>query len=359
MMVITILFVKNNNMYVYDEWIPVKFVKTATYNIIFFITAYSLFVLSARISLRFIYYSVLFWFLVLSGYGLVQYFFEVRLPFINYTFTGETARIPLIAPEPSTAAAFFVIIAAILITLRLYMQKSIIVTGLYVLLALVIFLLIGSKASIIFIPLALIWAIRKRFTPKIILYSLIIILPLIAFFTLVVIPQLTTDLEQFGSISTRTTTWIAAMQSLFLYPLGEGYGTYLVYYPGLLFPINDLIVDITGIPLLTFELSEMVDTGVNLAPKAGIPSEIVFNGITVIIFLVYLIKAYNKQLRNISLPVVRIILSFAGCFIFLEMLLSVAGETAYIYLLIFVIAEKLAHTNNKENSLKPITNIKS
>ena len=45
------------------------------------------------------------------------------------------------------------------------------------------------------------------------------------------------------------------------------------------------------------------------------------------------------------MPAVKIMLSFAACFIFLELLLSVAGETAYIYLMIFVLAEKLAKSN--------------
>lgn len=356
---VTILFVTNSNMYVYDEWMPVKLLKTAAYNIIFFLTAYCLFVLAARISIRFIYYSFLFWFIVLFFYGLIQYFFDVRLPYINSTFTGEFARIPLIASEPSTAAAFFTIVAALLIALRVYMQKSAAGTTVILIMALVTFMLVGSKASIVFLPIAVIWAIRKRFTPKMFVYALVIIIPLITFFVIVVVPQLATDLEGFNSVSTRSTTWLAAMQSLFLYPLGEGYGTYLVYYPDLLFPINDMIVDITGIPLLTFEISEMVNTGVNLSPKAGIPSEIVFNGFSVFIFLYYLIKAFNKQLRDIHMPVVRIILSFAGCFIFLEMLLSVAGETAYIYLMIFVIAEKIAAVDTINNPAKEKTIISS
>lgn len=339
---ITILFVTDTNMYVYDEWMPIKLIKTASYNIIFFLTAYTLYVLAARLSLRYIYYVLLFWFLVLFLYGIVQYFFYIRIPFVNATFTGEIDRIPLIASEPSTAAAFFIIVFALLMALRVYMQKSSFVTVILIAIALATFMLIGSKASFAFLPIAVLWSIRKRFTPKMFLYAAIIIIPVIAFFVLVVVPQLATDLESFNSISSRSTTWIAAMQSFFMYPFGEGYGTYMVYYPKLLFPINDFLVDFTGIPLLTNELTEMVDTGVNLSPKAGIPSEMVFNGITAVIFLVYLGKSFNKTLHQIQMPAVKIILSFAACFIFLELLLSVAGETAYIYLMIFVLADKLA-----------------
>ncbi|HVX49088.1 MAG TPA: hypothetical protein VHB48_02990, partial [Chitinophagaceae bacterium] len=161
-----------------------------------------------------------------------------------------------------------------------------------------------------------------------------------------VLPMLVTDIADFTSFSTRITTIVAMVKSIFLYPFGEGYGTYLLYFPPLLLPTNAQIVHIIGFPLQPGELIDMVNTGKNLPAKSGVGNEIIYNGITAIIFLVLICRYYVKNVRLIPIKSARLIFSFLGLLLLTIFTFNTILETAYFYLLPLVIVPKLVNTGN-------------
>ncbi len=259
-MLVTIFFVTNGNMNVYSEFFPVKLLKTSYYNLTYFFTIYNLFILCQCMSVNTIcrVLEVFVYFMVV--YGLLQLFFGLRIPFINTT-TSDVTRISLTASEPSNAAPMFLTIAATALGLRFYLKRNILISYIHIILIFVMLVLIGSKGILLLLPLAIIIAVRKALTFKVVFVALLVMIPLIFVIIHNVIPLMVKDISDFNSFSTRITCLVAACKSLFLYPLGEGYGTYLVYYPPMLLPTNNEIVHIIGLPLLNIELTDMVQTG--------------------------------------------------------------------------------------------------
>ncbi len=341
MLIYTAIFVTNGNLHVYDEFMPAKLIKAASYNIAFFFTVYVVFAVAEYLSITLIYkvLNITLWALIF--YGIIQAIFNVHIPFINGTESSETARIYLTAPEPSIAAPFFVTLSLTVIALRLYLHKPILLTAVTAGLSLLIVILIGSKGVLVLLPVALVIAIRKKLTVKVIFLATLILIPLTIVVIYKVIPMLAMDLEGFNSISTRSTTWLAAFESLFIYPLGEGYGTYLVYFPPMLVPANHQITNVTGIPLLTFEIDSMIETGKYLGAKSGIANQVLNNGFLAVIFTFLVSKHYLRLKKKVNYYSVQVVFSIIGIFLLVSFLFTTSLENAYYYLLPFVALDKI------------------
>jgi hypothetical protein len=353
---VTIFFVTKFNMYSYVEFMPAKLIKAGTYNLTYVFVAYSLYNLSQRVSLEYIcqLLSAILFFLI--AYGIIQTFTSIEIPFIHSLSSIGDNRISLTTSEPSVGSFMFANFAVMVIALRIYLKKNSLATLIIGALSVFILFNVGSKGGLIFLPIAAVWALRKKINFKIGLVALIFLAPFIYFVITIVLPQVAIDIDDFNSFSTRSTTWLASMQSLFLYPFGEGYGTYLIYYPPLLLPMNTHLIALTGLPLLSKELTDMVATGINLPAKAGIPTEITYNGFFAVIFFYYLFRYYASLVKSLADDIPKLIFSFLGTFLFLEFLFNVVLETSYSYVIAFMVMQKITglRQNNLNKTLSPV-----
>lgn len=352
MMFITVVFFTSFSFSVYDETIPIKFVKASAYNITYLFTALCLYNLILKISLTSLNHIFLFLTLFLIGVGFCQYFFDIHIPFINFTELEEIGRITLTTSEPSVAAPTLITISAIAIALRIYLKKKLFFTIFIGILSLATLVLIGSKTALLIMPFSIFWAMRKNFTWKALLYALLLLIPFLIIILQIVIPQISVDIESFTSFSTRVTCFLASFQSLIMFPLGEGYGTYLVHYPSLLLPLNQYLTNVTNLPFIDTELVEMVSSGKNLPGKSGIPNEIIYNGFSAVLFFFYFFKTYTQNIAKLSHGFFKLIFAFLGAFLFIEFFVGVVLETSYYYFLPFIIIEKILSLNKENNSFK-------
>jgi len=346
MLCYTLLFVTGGDVHVYDEIMPVKLLKAGFYNITYFFAVYNLFVLARYLSLNtlLLLLQLLLWFLIVHGF--LQLSIGLRLPFINFS-QPEGNRISLTTSEPSNAAPMFLTLAAVVIALRVQLGKNRYGTIMLGVASFIILVLINSKGVLLLVPVAILISIRKSLNLKVIGIALLFLIPVTFVIVYRVVPMLVKDIQDYNSFSTRITTFVAALKSLYKYPLGEGYGTFLVYYPPLLLPTNNQITNLLGIPLVSLELTDMVQSGRNLPAKSGVTNEIVYNGIFAIIFLVMVCRYYLSQVRLMPDKVVKTIFSSMGILLLLIFSFNSVLETAYFYLLLLVVGSKIAAGNTE------------
>lgn len=340
MLLYTIVFVTNGEMHVYNEFMPVKIIKTAFYNITYFFTVYVLITLCKKVSLETVYNLVKQTLYFLFIVALIQ-LFASKIPLVN-SGNANVSSIFLTASEPSVTAALFITFVLTVVGLRLFLKKGTWGTVIILVISFLILIEIGSKGAVLTLPLAFVVAIRKKLNWKIALLSIVVIVPIAILIVKQVFPALSRDIENFNSVSTRATTWYAAIESTIRFPFGEGYGTYLVYYPAMLLPASHSITTLTGIPLLTGEIVEMVQTGQNITAKSGVASEMVNNGVFALIFLGVLCSRYRRLQKKVTIYSSYVIFSMLGVFLFFIFLFTTAIETAYFYLIPFVVLTKIA-----------------
>ena len=149
------------------------------------------------------------------------------------------------------------------------------------------------------------------------------------------------DVEEFASLSTRSTTMLVAIKSLFIFPVGQGYGSYIVHFPKMLLPMHQNIVNFTGLPLLDFEMRDMITTGRFLGVKTGILQEVLYNGFVAVFFFYYLFKYYFNECKSIQEKGLNILFVFAGFYCLVELLFTAEYLTAYYILFPFLILYKI------------------
>ena len=231
----------------------------------------------------------------------------------------------------------FTIISIVVLALRLFNNSSKIVTFFIIIFSFLVLLGIGAKGGVFFIALSLIWTFRKNISWKLFLFALLIFIPLVFYISQIIVPLLLKDIENFNSVSTRTTTFIAGFESLYKFPIGQGYGTYLVFFPKMLLPIHQQISSLFNIPFLDDELVEMVTSGLNLGIKSGIPHEIMLNGFCAVYFYYVIFRYYFKNVNKVVNKEVKICFSFLGAFILLDFSFAGIFDSAYIYTIPFVL----------------------
>lgn len=272
---------------------------------------------------------------------------ETLAPFhLSMDGYGIGSRLRLLSPEPSIAAFTFNIFLLMAITLsnvnlvRLVLWGALLVGN----------LLIGSKSSLLLIMFGglLVFYFNMSLIQKI--KSLVVLIPVmgvvIYIFLYTVLPALTVDIENFSSVSTRMITSLWAICSLFYYPLGEGYGTYTVWFVDPLETATSLANSLVPFPLNLIEINDMVDTGNYLSAKSGILFSVVHSGFMAVIFYFIIFRNAFRDVQKSNVDYYqKILLRVTLWYSLLSILLAVNMEVLYTFLLPFIVVGHLKNQN--------------
>ena len=342
MLCITVAFVTYGGWYVYTEFMPVKLVKAATYNFLNALTIYNLYILVRFVSIENLYKILYGCTLFLTVYGFVELIVPYPIPGIHGTlvYTDEK-RLQLTTAEPVTATIVYATYLSATLYLRIYLHKQNLVSAILGAVGMLLLLLIGSKGGVIFLVVAVLLAIRKKISVKVLLLGTAATVPAIYLIVNNIVPMLLVDIEQFTSFSTRATTWVVAFEGLLYYPVGQGFGTYLVYFPSMMIPTCKWLSSLIGIPLNTAEMDNYIHIGKYLGAKSGIPNEVMFNGFTAIVYIYLICKYQVKKFKQLPNHAANLLFSFIFYFLFLEFLFIVTFETMYFIFLPIVVIDRI------------------
>jgi hypothetical protein len=177
--------------------------------------------------------------------------------------------------------------------------------------------------------------------------SLIFIIPSYWVIMNIIIPQLTVDIEQFSSVSTRSLTILTSLKSLFVFPFGQGYGTYLFTFPTLLDATINNVLRWSPVPLSTYELDLMIGSGRALTVKSGLLNEILYTGWAIVIFYLFFFGNAYKNLRRVrNKSAVHNLFQYILLFIIINYLLVSSIETSYITFLPFALLDRFSREAN-------------
>jgi hypothetical protein len=172
--------------------------------------------------------------------GYTQIIFHNAFDIIKTPAYRITERISLLNTEPSYTFPQLVLCLLCYCCIRHFNQKRFKLIDYVVLLAgFILLMFIQSRGGILVMFVCFILILlfsRQNLTRRLMMFSvsIIFIVPTAWVIVNLIIPQLVADLESFSSISTRSITIITSLKSLVAYPLGQGYGTYLITFPALL-----------------------------------------------------------------------------------------------------------------------------
>lgn len=172
----------------------------------------------------------------------------------------------------------------------------------------------GSKGAAIAIGFVLIGAFVSRKTIK---YGVLLI-PVVFFIVDMQIENISFDIENFTSTSTRTGMFVASLWSFVVNPFGYGY--YGFYDVMAQFGSKTLLL-LAGLPLLLNEFEYIVGDLTNVSFKSSLLDFLVFFGVVFLFYISYIAKRIN-----LSDPRVR-----AGFIYFLVTALSVEGHNSITF----------------------------
>jgi hypothetical protein len=166
------------------------------------------------------------------------------------------------------------------------------------------------------------------------------------------LPSLYIDINNFSSFSTRFSSLISVIIILFKYPLGLGYGSYLLYYPKILdqsYEIaNTLFTNLFGIPLSYAEISDMISTGENIGAKAGIPQAVMLSGWVGVIFWLIIFRNSLKYIKKLDINTSKkIILEILILYIFIQLLIGSDYTLLYVIWLPIAFIEVMYYKQQK------------
>lgn len=338
-----------NFTFVYGESLVVKCVKNSMYNFIIILTLYNYYFIFRYSGLMFI--EKIFKVLVLLqlAIGYTQIVFHNAFDFIKTPSYQITERISLLNTEPSYTFPQLVICLLCYCCIRYFNHKRFKLIDYFLLLAgFILLMFIQSRGGILvmFVCFVLILLFSKQtLTRRLLMFSvsILFVVPTVWVIVNIIIPQLVADLESFSSISTRSITIITSLKSLAAYPLGQGYGTYLITFPALLNKTINSIITLSPIPLSTFELDWMLSTGRALTIKSGLLNEVLYTGWGIIIFYIFFFGNAFRKLRLIrNNKTVHSIFQYIFLFVIINFLFVSSIETAYIAFLPFALIERLS-----------------
>ena len=268
---------------------------------------------------------------------------DVFQVFHTNTSGALLSRVSLLSSEPSQAFPVFTVIFFLVIFLLGAEKISLIIllSSLYLIVA----LLIDSKGGIPIVALSLVAPLiplfkRKRQTALSLLICIIPVMVIISvhFYTKGS-DELQTQIETYTSISTRLVGFCSSVFSLLTYPIGVGYGTNHVYYPPILLKSMEWIDNFINLPLNMDEVIFIASTGDTLSAKAGIPSQVVYNGFLAVGFFY---SIFRRAWKRISVHY-NVFQRFLGQALLIYVILSILFvseiNTLYIYIIPLVIFE--------------------
>lgn len=306
-----------------------KLLKASTYNLIFAIS-YALFCyFFLKLRRDIVHRSVIISFLFLSIVGIIEIYDKNLLTYFHAADV-DYQRLRLLTSEPSQAGLLYVIFAILTIGLTFGVERL-----LYFAIFTPIFLMIQSKGAILLFFISYIMIVlfsyRHVLNLRVLLFSVIILI--FGIFSIInyFLPSLLIDVERFTSFATRSSGFIAAILTLIYYPVGMGYGTYINLAPEILIKSVELLKEF--IPYINdYEVYEIATSGENVGYKAGILSQIMFNGWFAVLFFAILFISTFKKIKYLDKRQ-QFIFRWLLLYIFLEILLAVDIEVMYAYLI--------------------------
>ncbi|WP_270428178.1 hypothetical protein [Fusobacterium mortiferum] len=266
---------------------------------------------------------VIFSYIFLIGYFIYEKF-----------ILQEIGRLKLTLFEPSVAGCHLTVI----FLLVLYFTKSKFFKLIESLVYFYILFNIGSKGTILvfFITIIFILLSKKKFLLKRIALSLVMILSGYVIFGEKIQKMFLSDILYYTSVITRSWSIITVIILLLVIPIGSG-GSYLYFYKKI-GEWTEIILKKIFPKLNYWEINYMLNTGINLTPKAGIFFGILIGGIGYIIFNYKIIKYFYPKLKN-EVKAVFI-------FIFLANLIYSSDFQLPVQLLVYAILQRIYQ--NKE-----------
>jgi hypothetical protein len=326
------LILTRGEFYAYNKNLLIKhFEAFISLSLLHFIVYFLLILVCYNLSPNLLKNFVFLFFLFLTLVGLIEYLDPEKLSMFH-SIPKDYERLRLFTAEPSQAVLLYLIFSL----LSLFLAENVSLKIFISILSGIIFILINSKGGFITILLVSIILFLKNI--KNIKYAILLLLILLIAFYLFLkfaFPLLYIDINEGTSFSTRFSSSISVVLVLVNYPLGLGYGSYLFYYPKILdqsYEIaNALFTNLFGIPLSYAEISDMISTWRNLAPKAGMQQSIMFNGWVGIIFWLIIFRNSLKYIKKLDINTSKkIIFEFLILYIFIQLLIGSEYTLLYV-----------------------------
>jgi len=326
--------ISHNTLYTpYGQLILIKLINASIYNLVYFLAYFDTVYSFTKMNLQQIHRSFLFLFLFLVVIAAIEVLNKDILNLIHLVPVDYT-RARLTSAEPSRASFELVIISLLtLIAVKNKVFRIIVFATIFF-----ISIMIASKGGLLFLFISILWVYLFNATLKQKMLFSILIIPIVFLFSYIlinlVLPELLIDIDNFNSVSTRLITTVWALLSLFYFPFGEGYGTYMCYAKDMLLISTDFATQAFPFHLSRTEIDSMIQTGENVGVKSGILFQVVQNGILAVIFFYLLFHRTwkNIQLLNIS-EFKKKILQTALIYTVLTLLFGANMEVLYLYLL--------------------------
>lgn len=316
-------------------------------NITFFMAATALAGILARLPVRTTERAFVATFAILTGLALLEMASKEPMAWAHGTSSAFKAdfRLSLLTSEPSQAlptyTAFYLATMACFLRAgrsRLLLAAT---TAVYLWVA----QLIGSKGGLpIFVAAMIVpafWVSAAH--RKTVLKGAVLAAPVVAYlavaYTTASLPNLQKSIDTFTSVGTRASGFLSAFLVLLQYPFGTGYGTFFVHYPPILLDAANRLTAIFSLPLNLEEIYFMTSTLETLSAKAGIPTQIAYNGITAIWFFGHIFRRAWCQTKNLRSLGLAYILRGHLAFMLLTLLFGADINTLFVYLIPLAVLE--------------------
>jgi hypothetical protein len=329
----------------------IRLVKTCIENLIFFFVVVSVGHLLRRLNLKIIWWITLTIFLGLLLAGFIEIHNKETLAFLHPATSSAISdeRISLLASEPSQAfpilAGFYFSALCLAVVLGKDIKWLLSISIILLFFA----LQIGSKGGIpilaVSLALPILGVFRNR--PRMALRLSVFIAPgIIVMLVLAIAAQANIQYQfaQFNTFGSRITGMCSPILSLIHFPLGVGYGTFPVYFPRILYETGVWIQNLFSIPINMSEILEITQTGKMLSAKAGIPTQIVYNGVLAIGFFFLVFRQAFMRIKTFEANRPLLSYLFQAFTIFMLMTITFAADmdTLYVYLLPILIVERIS-----------------
>ena len=344
-----IVFLKTGSLYVYGKNILVKIFEAFFSLFLLHFMVYYLFLqLVKDLPLKTIKNLILLIYFFLTFTALIEY----SNPDILNSFHSlpkEYDRLRLFTMEPSHAGLLYGIYA----TLSFFFVKNLYFKMLLLFCSLIVELFIGSKGLFLAILSTIIFLLIKNIFNIRYMIIFFILLLILGFITLnYIIPSILMDILEFTSFATRASGIISAFYILLFYPIGTGLGTYLYFYPEILYQssnlLNEIFMKLFNIPLNLSEVISIITTGENIGSKSGIFQSIVLTGWTGVFFWFLLYKKVKSYIDSLHISKYdRLILKFIILMTLIQLTVGSEYTLLYVIWLPISIIEKLYITGGK------------
>lgn len=252
---------------------------------------------------------------------------------------SQDGRISLLNSEPSQAfptyAAFYFMTALALIRTNASKAYLVVITAVFLGIALAI----GSKGGLpifltaMVIPIFSVPRKQHRSLAKILVIGLPVIIIMGLIYEQQSLPDLEKSIDTFTSVGTRASGFVSALFTLKRFPLGMGYGTFYSYYPQVLLDAAGWIESLIQMPLNLKEIFDMVGTGETLSAKAGIPTQVAYNGFIALWFYLSIFRRGWRNVIGVVNPGQAYLLRAMLAFMVLTLLFGADINTLYVFIL--------------------------